>query len=43
MKYLKEWEDSVMKRTGFTPKEKKNMLLSEETLTGIFITGKIYS
>ena len=38
--YLKEWEESVMARQGFTLKEKKNMLLSQETLLGIKITGK---
>ena len=38
--YLKEWEESVSVRAGFTAKEKKNMLLSQETLLGIAVTGK---
>ena len=38
--YLKEWEESVSARAGFTAKEKKNMLLSQETLLGIEVTGK---
>ena len=40
--YLKEWEESVMARQGFTPKEQKNMLLSQETLLGIKITGRAH-
>ena len=38
--YLKEWEESVSARAGFTAKEKKNKLLSQETLLGIEVTGK---
>ena len=38
--YLKEWEESVSARAGFTAKEKKNMLLSQETLLGTEVTGK---
>ena len=37
--YLKEWEDSVSERVCFTIKERKNILLSQETLDGIEITG----
>jgi hypothetical protein len=33
--YLKEWECSVMNRPGFTPAQRKKMLLSEETLLGL--------
>ena len=37
--YLKEWECSVMNRPGFTPAQRKKMLLSKETLLGLRITG----
>ena len=37
--YLKEWEDSVKQREGFTDAEKTMMLLSQETLEGLHITG----
>ena len=38
--YLREWEESVAQRPGTTSKEKKNMLLSQETRFGIEVTGK---
>lgn len=37
--YLKEWEDSVARRPGFSKAQMKRMLLSAETLLGIRITG----
>ena len=39
--YLKEWEDSVAARPGFTDAQKKRMLLSEETLDGLRVTSKL--
>ena len=39
--YLKAWEDSVKSRKGFTAKEKKMMMISQETLNGIRITGRL--
>lgn len=38
--YLHEWEESVAQRPEATSKEKKNMLLSQETRFGIEVTGK---
>lgn len=38
--YLKEWEGSVEKRSGFSPQSKSMMLLAKETRNGINITGK---
>ena len=38
--YLQEWEESVDQRPGETSKEKKNMLLSQETRFGIEVTSK---
>ena len=37
--YLDQWEKSVQARDGFKAGQKKMMLLSDETLTGIHITG----
>lgn len=37
--YLDEWEECVNKQLGFTPAQKKMMLLSEETRKGLRITG----
>ena len=41
--YLKAWEDSVHSREGFTANEKKMMMISQETLNGIRITGRLLS
>ena len=43
--YLKEWEESVEGREGFSAAEKAMMLLSRETIEGLNITGtsSIYS
>ena len=41
--YLKEWQDSVKLREGFTDGEKAMMLLSQETLEGLHITGRFFS
>ena len=38
--YLQKWEDSVKQREGFTLSEKKKMLLSDETLEGLRLTGE---
>ena len=38
--YLGQWSDSVGKREGFTPAEKKLMMLPKETQEGLKITGK---
>ena len=37
--YLDEWEKSVDLRSGFSKPQMKRMLLSEETLLGIRMTG----
>ena len=39
MGYLKSWESSVKKRKGYTAREKKKMLMPDETLQGIAVTG----
>ena len=41
LSYLKSWEDSVAKRPNFKKAEKNRMLLSDATLEGIRMTGKI--
>lgn len=38
--YLKEWEGSVEKRSGFSPQSKAMMVIAKETRNGINITGK---
>ena len=38
--YLKEWEGSVEKRSGFSPQSKTMMVIAKETRNGINITGK---
>ena len=38
--YLDKWEESVNKREDFKPCEQKRMLLSQETLLGLRMTGK---
>ena len=38
--YLDKWEKDVQERTGFTPAEKKRMLISHETLLGLRMTSK---
>ena len=40
--YLREWEASVKARQGFDKKEKNKMLLSQETLTGKHMRGKMW-
>ena len=39
--YLKAWEDSINSREGFTANEV--MIISQETLNGIRITGRLLS
>ena len=39
LKYLEQWETVVVEREGFTDAEKKTMLLSMETSTGLKLTG----
>lgn len=39
--YLKQWEESVSKRQGFSKKQKATMMLSLETITGLRMTGDI--
>jgi len=36
---LRQWEESVQKREGYTPQEKGMMVLANETRQGIFATG----
>ena len=38
--YFKRWELSVANRQGYSDAEKKRMMLSQETLHGITMTGK---
>ena len=38
MNYLEMWKKSVMAKPRFKDEEKKRMMLSQETLTGIKIT-----
>ena len=37
--YLDEWEASVAARPGFSKAERNKMLLSQETLSGLRLTG----
>ena len=39
MSYLNLWEVSVKKRKGFKAGEKQKMMLSQETIQGLKITG----
>ena len=39
LSYVKEWEASVERRKEFSPKDKKMMLLAEETRLGITVNG----
>ena len=41
--YLDEWEKCVKERPGFEKNEKKRMLLSDETLLGLRMTGDFIS
>lgn len=40
IEYLERWKESVAARSGFNDDERKRMMLSQETLTGLKITGK---
>lgn len=40
--YLDRWEESVKTRSGFTPAQKKKMLLSAETRLGLRMTAKSF-
>ena len=39
LRYLEEWESAVQNREGVTPAQRKSMLISVETLTGLKLTG----
>jgi len=39
--YLKQWEESVQQRKGYSPQAKGMMLLANETRQGIYVTGNI--
>jgi len=41
LKFLHDWELSVQTREGFSNKEKKLMLLNDQTLLGLKITGSV--
>ena len=41
--YLDEWERSVLERDGFQMVQKRAMMLSQETLLGLKITGAFLS
>ena len=38
--YLDDWEKSVRERKGFTDAQKKRMLLSDQTILDLRMTGK---
>ena len=38
--YLREWEENVEKRNGYSKDEKRRMTLSQETIKGLRMTGK---
>ena len=38
--YLDEWKSSVKTRDGYNDTQKKRMLLSEQTILGLRMTGK---
>ena len=40
-KYLTEWEESVKGRKGYDDNQKKRMLLSDQTLLRLRMTGKL--
>ena len=40
LQYLEEWEAAVQSREDVTAAQKKSMLLSTETLTGLKLTSK---
>ena len=40
--YLDEWEKSVKERDGYNDTQKKRMLLSEQTILGLRMTGKYW-
>ena len=40
MAYLTNWEKNVAARKGFSAPELKRMLLSEETRSGLKLTGE---
>ena len=37
--YLREWEESVEKRDGYSKDDKRRMTLSQETMRGLRMTG----
>ena len=39
--YLREWDERVAKRQGFSKKQKAKLKLSLETITGLRMTGEI--
>jgi hypothetical protein len=41
LRYLEEWDKSVVEREGFSNNEKKKMTLSQVTLEGLRMTGII--
>lgn len=41
--YLENWERQVQARRQFTAAEKKRMILSEETLLGLRMTGIVHN
>lgn len=43
LQYLKDWEDSVEMRKGYTPKAKSMMLIAQETRFGIRATGQLHT
>ena len=40
LSYFKQWEESVRGREGFMDVQKKRMLLSDQTILGLRMTGK---
>ena len=38
--YLSDWEESINKRDGYSDEEKAKMIISQDTLKGLRMTGK---
>ena len=40
MPYLDDWEKNVNERAGYTDEQKQRMLLSQQTMLGLRMTGR---
>ena len=41
--YLSDWEESINKRDGYSDEEKAKMIISQDTLKGLRMTGKLFT